>query len=320
MNISLIFSNKVLLESGFGFAGLSDFKKNLQKKQIKFSGDREHMAEVVKIDGVSIEDVEGWLPENLTIPVIIEGKTGILSNKQLKICNQDDQELLDLLKDAHLRLVSEVDSTLVSKKDNINLEDIDRMCDEFSDSIGLIVPFKEFNINDLFDNINIAEEYEHKLIGMLVDIKTIWFAIDYDMFQLASSTQKDSVSRFKRYMYINNAIIRIRALWEKLMGLAVLLESPEMFDKTFAATKVRSFFIKNFSDAKNPATKKIWDVLHTVDNFEQRFRTPELHKIGRTIRWATQDSIDGEMNRLLGHKNDLNKLLRDIVEIINDKK
>ena len=39
----LVFSNKALIDSGIGFAGLSDLKKNLQKKQIKFTSVREYM-------------------------------------------------------------------------------------------------------------------------------------------------------------------------------------------------------------------------------------------------------------------------------------
>lgn len=317
----LVFSNKALQGTDFGFSGLSELKKEFQKREIKFSAVREFQAEIISLDNVPIDVVKSWLPENLIIPVIIEGKAGILSSKQLKFCKLDDQELLDLLKDAHLQFVLDDENTLVDEKDNINinLEEIDQMCDEFSDSIGLVTPLKELNINKLFDNINIEEIYQHKLTGMLVDIKTIWFAMEYDLLQFEGSRDKDSTSKFKRYMYINNTIIRIRALWEKLIGLAVLLESPELFDKTFSAKKVRAYFIKNFKNAKNPTTKRIWDVLHSVDNFEQHFRTPELHKIGRTIRWVTQDSYGKETNRLYGHRNDLNSLLREIVGILNEK-
>jgi hypothetical protein len=322
MNGLLIFSYKKLNDSNFNFASLLNLKKEFQKKNIKFTPERELMAEVIKFNNAPeelIDIVKHKLPDNFNIIVILEGRVAILSNRQLKFCFQDDPEMIILLKEAHLELSSEADDLIIGAKNNVNLDEIDKLCDEFADEIGFVVPFNELNVDQLYYRINIVEEYEHKLFGMLIDIKTIWFAMEYDLLQLAKNMGTDSVSKFKRYMYINNSILRIRALWEKLIGFAVLLESPEEFEKTFSARRVRSTFLTKFEAAKNPVTQKIWNVLHTVELFDQRFRTPEVHKIGRTIHWATQESLGNEVNRLMGHRNDLNSLLREIVEDLMKK-
>jgi len=162
---------------------------------------------------------------------------------------------------------------------------------------------------------NINKKHEHKLVGMLVDIKSIRFALDYDLYQLGRNAVGEDVNaRFKRFMYVNNAIVRIRTLWEKLIGLAILLERPDDFDRILSARKVRSTFIKNFKDSQHPVVKNIWDYLHSIDTFEQKFRSPELHKIGRTIRWAAREKLGEETNRFLAYHNDLNMLLRNIVK------
>lgn len=195
---------------------------------------------------------------------------------------------------------------------------------------------KEFHVERLLQDISIQKAFEPKLTGILVDIKTIWFALEYDLLQASRNTdsllnkglkiyglpdlrgteeEQAITRRFKRYIYINNSIVRIRALWEKLIGLAVLIERPDHFDK-IRARGMRSRFIKEFRNAKNPVTKYIWDYVHSIELFEERFRSPELHKTGRTIWWASQEKLGEETNRLLAYVNDLNRTLRDILVLI----
>jgi len=76
---------------------------------------------------------------------------------------------------------------------------------------------------------------------------------------------------------------------------------------------VRSTFIRKFKASRHPIVRDIWDHLHSLDTFERRFRTPELHKIGRTIWWASKEKLGEEINRLIAYRNDLNRLLRSIV-------
>ncbi|MEE9510133.1 MAG: hypothetical protein V3V81_06535, partial [Candidatus Bathyarchaeia archaeon] len=164
--------------------------------------------------------------------------------------------------------------------------------------------------------INIDNQFNHKLVGVLVDIKSIWCALQYDFIQLARNTSEDDNARIKRYIFINDVIVRIRAFWERLIGLAILVDRPEEFDKVFSNRRTRRAFKREFASSKNSVTKLIWDYSHSLDLFENKFRTPELHKIGRTIRWASKKRLSGEINRLLAYQNDLNRLIRQIVEIV----
>ncbi len=75
---------------------------------------------------------------------------------------------------------------LNDKEEGFTLSKIDEMCDDFSKSIGTVVGFKELNVEELYNSIKISEGYEHKLIGVLIDIETIWVAMKYDFFQFAT--------------------------------------------------------------------------------------------------------------------------------------
>jgi hypothetical protein len=167
---------------------VSDLKKELHRKHVIFSAIREFMAEVIKLKNASDEVIQitrAKLPENLIIPAIIDGQSVVISNKEIRVCNQDDPELLALLTDAHMQFVSNP-AILNDKEEGITLSQIDEMCDDFSKGIGTAVGFKELNVEELYNSIKISEGYEHKLIGILIDIKTIWVAMKYDLIQFAT--------------------------------------------------------------------------------------------------------------------------------------
>jgi hypothetical protein len=83
---------------------------------------------------------------------------------------------------------------------------------------------------------------------------------------------------------------------------------------------MRRAFIKEFRNSQQPVARIIWDYVHSLDTFELRFRAPELHKIGRTIWWAAQEKLGDETNRFIAYRNDLNRVLRNIVQELKGSK
>ena len=254
------------------------------------------------------------MPDKYDIPVLIEGSCAIVSKHDVTKCDAENEKFKQLLRDAHLEVSPKKEIKYRSRTAYLSIAEINKLCDDFADSENIPMALKEFDIENFYEKIDVGEEFKSKLKGVLTDIKSIWFALGYDIIQFAKNTGDDIDARFKRYIYINNIVVRIRALWERLIGLAVLLERPHDYDKIFKAQKVRRKFIKEFKDSKHLVSKYIWDYLHSIDIFERRFRTPEIHKIGRTIRWATRENPSEEVNRPLAHYNDLNILLREIVK------
>ncbi|HEX6293068.1 MAG TPA: hypothetical protein VFZ66_28050 [Herpetosiphonaceae bacterium] len=336
MKSFIIFPQTAWTSAGLGFAGIHHLSQALLKSGVKCKAQREYQAIIFEFEELReevLELVSKELPDGYEIPIVFNGQCMIVSNDTTVLCNADDDKFQRLLRDAHLQVTSQEE--MEDELTKLPLNEINKMCDIFAHVEGAVLPLTEFDIEKILASIAIDKTYKHKLAGILVDIKTIWFALQYDLSQMSrnasefieqnymfygSSTLRfsqeeiDYTKRFKRYMYINNAIVRIRALWEKLIGLAILLECPDRFDEILKAKRVRATFVKNFRDARNPITRSIWDRIHSIDPFEERFRTPELHKIGRTIGWAAQETLGEETNRLLAHCNDLNRLLREMLK------
>lgn len=314
MKSCIIFPQTAWINPGLGFAGIKDLNDGMIGKNVKFKSTRHYQAivfEIENLDEETIELVKKRLPDDYEIPALLEGYCSIISKNEVIRCDVEDEKFKKLMQDAYLKVLTERE---IEEIPPLSLSEINKLCNDFADSEGLLVPLKKFDMEKLHSCIHVNEKIEHKLVGILVDIKSTWFALDYDMHQIGRNTGKSVKARFKRYIYVNNAIVRIRTLWEKLIGLAILLERPNDFDKILSAKKVRSAFIKNFKDSQHPIVRAIWDYLHSIDAFEQRFRSPELHKVGRTIWWAAREKLGEETNRFFAYYNDLNRLLRDIVK------
>jgi len=310
----VIFPQTAWVNSDLGFFGIKDIADDLKKNNVKFKLTREYQAVVFEIDNLDRETIgliRERLPHSYKVPAFFRGYCSIISRKGITKCSPADGEFEKLMRDAHLKVTT---AKKIEEIPELSSSEINELCNNFADSEHIPMALKEFDIERLRKTINVSKEFEHKLVGILVDIKGIWFGLDYDLTQLARNTGDDTSARFKRYIYVNNAIVRIRALWEKLIGLAILLERPKDFDKILSARRVRRAFIKGFKNSQNPAVRNIWDYLHSLDTFEQRFRTPELHKIGRTIWWAAREKLGEEVNRFIAYRNDLNRLLRSVVE------
>ena len=310
----LIFPETAWTESSLGFSGISFLENQLKGIGLDIKCRNEYQAIVFIIDNINeyaIRIVQENLPNNFSIPVILKGTCFILNKKTLRKCECEDADFKKLMDDAHLVIKERISEELP----NLSYQEIDQLINEFSQTTFKFKPV-EINIEKIVKHINIEKEHENRLIHVLVDIKSIWYAMEYDFIQLANYVSETSNHRFKRYVYINNIITRIRSLWEKLIALAILLELPTQFDNILGARRVRTRFIRMFKDNNNPIIKKIWDGIHSLEIFEQKYRTPELHKIGRTIWWASKVKLDQEVNRLIFHRNILNRILREIMELI----
>jgi len=314
----IIFPETAWTNVPLGYAGIKYLADEIKKMNCELEVVREFMAvvfEIGKFNSEIINIVTTKLPDGYEIPALLLGSPFIISKHGAIPCPDHDVRFQKLIQDAQVAFSRiGIDK---QEKPRLSLDEINTLCNEFAESEHIPMSLKEFDIKKLSKSIHVNEKFELKLVRMLEEIKCIWFALDYDMNQLAINTSENADARFKRYVYINNAIVRIQSIWEKLIGLAVLLERPEDFDKILS--KGRTAFQKNFRHATNPVVKEIWDYSYSLDIFGERYRTPELHKIGRTIHWAAQKTLGQEINRFIGYRNDLNRFLRRIVSKLDQK-
>lgn len=316
----IIFPETAWTNVPLGYAGIKYLADEIKKMNCELKVVREFMAvvfEIGKFNPEIMNVVREKLPDNYQIPVLLQGSPFIISKDHVIPCAVDDVSFRKLMQDAQVAF-SRIGIDQLEKP-RLSLDEINTLCNDFAESEHFPMPLKEFDIKKLSKSIHVNEKkFEHRLVGILEEIKCIWFALDYDLNQLSRNTGENANARFKRYMYINNAIVRIQSIWEKLIGLAILLERPEDFDKILSK-KGRTAFQKNFKHATNPVAKEIWDYSYSLDIFGERYRTPELHKIGKTIHWAAQKTLGEEINRFIGYRNDLNGFLRRIVSKLDQK-
>jgi hypothetical protein len=337
MKAQIIFPETAWTESSLGFAGIRALQRRLEEAtSVKVT--REYQAVVFDIDGLVSEQlalIREALPDGYEIPALVDGTYMVLSRNRESLCLPTDSDYARLLRDAHLVFG---EGEPASPEGPRSVSEIDRMCAVFAD-IEAIPWYTPFNVESLLTAIPISGTMTRKLAGVLVDIKATWLGLEYDLLQMSRNTtpaislgqgvrvygvpalrgtaeEQEAARRFRRYVYVSNAVVRIRTLWEKLIALGVLLERPGKLDAILGRKRVRTAFVKSFADAEHPVTKLIWDHVHSLDVFEARFRTPELHKTGRAIWWTTAERLGEETNRLLGHRNDLNRLLQKVVQAL----
>ncbi|MBW4657794.1 MAG: hypothetical protein KME15_03905 [Drouetiella hepatica Uher 2000/2452] len=134
--------------------------------------------------------------------------------------------------------------------------------------------------------------------------------------------------RMGRYIASSNTAIRLRAMWDKLMGLKVLLYCPDKYE-SFSGAKSRLRAFKKVVDTWKIADEKQieeaeeWNkaLEQSIDQFEKyvreiddNFRTAEAHSVGRMWKWAfvKQEDEDDPFEKLLLASNDIYEQLNEV--------
>jgi hypothetical protein len=299
MKSLIVFPETAWTKSSLGFSGIAKLLDEISIN-IKIDVIREYgsiIFVIEELDKDTIHLIQMGLPNNFMIFGLIDGQWNIISNNAKIQCDVNDEKFKKISQESqlpfsfeHLFLTEFVEIREIPEQ---FLAEMNELCNNFIASEKIPETFSKFiseelNIEKLNKAIHIEDQFRPKLIGVLVDIKSIWCALEYNSIQLARNTSEEDCVRFKRYILISDTIVRIRALWERLISLAILVDRPEKFDKISGNKSKRRAFIKEFKNSTNSVTKLIWDYSYSLEFFENKFRTPELHKIGRTIRWASK--------------------------------
>lgn len=85
-------------------------------------------------------------------------------------------------------------------------------------------------------------------------------------------------------------VFRYRALWDKLMGIIVLLVDPKNYDKFCKAKSRKKFFIDVLTPKGRTWPAYAQKVGEVIDEFDSRFRTTETHGSGRIRKLVFEPS------------------------------
>jgi hypothetical protein len=136
-------------------------------------------------------------------------------------------------------------------------------------------------------------------------------------------------NRMDRYIAASNVAHRIRAMWDKIMGLIVLLEHPKEYQrfanaKSRSATfkKIRKKHIENYrghlDEVVEYLTSNLARIVENIDIINDNYRTSEAHSVGRILKWAFAKQTDDDdpfefmVEAYNEIRNHLNKLISSI--------
>lgn len=108
-----------------------------------------------------------------------------------------------------------------------------------------------------------------------------------------------------------NFVLRYRALWDKIMGVLILLFCSDEYDKFCDANSRQKAFGKIMRETKALSEDKCIKIENCIKDFNDRFRTAEAHGSGVLRKWSfvVQDGEDNPIEDFLFVSNELDDCL-----------
>ncbi len=177
-----------------------------------------------------------------------------------------------------------------------------------------------------------------KLFTALLDLKLNFVMLHTDMMKaavtwsqffskdkLAGGSVLDDQQKFDGktdiQYYFTNFITRYRALWDKLMGILLLMYQADRYDEFRRARSRKKAFQKICNGITQIPNDFVEDILKHISEFDQEFRTPEVHGTGSLRKWTfTMFSLHETPSiKLIGYWNLLLPVLTQIDQILRNE-
>lgn len=119
-----------------------------------------------------------------------------------------------------------------------------------------------------------------------------------------------------------NFVLRYRALWDKVMGVLILLLCPNEYDKFCKASSRLKAFGKIMRSTSALSEDECIKIKKCITGFSDRFRTAEAHGSGVLRKWSfvVQDGEDNPIEDFLWASNELDECLALISFILKRTK
>ena len=127
-------------------------------------------------------------------------------------------------------------------------------------------------------------------------------------------TQKSFEPRMRLHHYTNAHIFRYRSLWDKIMGLFVLVFAPTEYEKFSSANSKKKAFAKIAKNHTILPPEIIEGIQSALQKFDDMFRTVEAHGTG-SLRKASFVWVEPETSnqlKLIEYWNLLNQVAHTI--------
>jgi hypothetical protein len=202
-------------------------------------------------------------------------------------------------------------------------------------SIGLS-PWPHFSIREAFEAFD--GDYGKRIFAALMDLQLQHTILEHDLQVIRTELNTDYCDaerksrnvltdlffarRMRLYQAASNCTLRTRAIWDKIMGVLILILSPSEYESWLRKDSRKSAFGKLAEPWGEYGGKTAERIQRVVSSLDQRFRTAEAHGTGRLRKWvfATQIGEDDPFEELLLHSNELAEDLSTITFVIRTTK
>lgn len=142
--------------------------------------------------------------------------------------------------------------------------------------------------------------------------------------KLEGGSVLDSSVKFNGKMEIHRAntsfVLRYRAIWDKIMGLLILMHAPTQYEKFIGAKSRKKEFVKIAKATKFADDIFLGTLEELLTNFDDRFRTAEAHGSGvlRKYSFAMESLEKNPQIELVEYWNKVNQFLLNYGKIFTN--
>lgn len=128
--------------------------------------------------------------------------------------------------------------------------------------------------------------------------------------------------RMKLHQYTSAYIFRYRSLWDKIMGLFVLVFANDEYEKFSRAQSKKKTFAKIAKAHTFLPLKIVEDIQSILQKFDDIFRTGEVHGTGslRKVSFTWVEIEKSHQLKLIGYWNLLNQVAHSIGGLFDSQK
>lgn len=160
-------------------------------------------------------------------------------------------------------------------------------------------------LEDWYKYCIVQNEIGGKIFTSILDMKFHFIFLDFDMVKAIKSWERifkdrESVNIIEDYSsfeetikileHFSNYVLRYRAIWDKLMGLIVLLDVPEKSDSFRSSKSRKKSFRKLCNEFKGKIKVDGERLVKFLEDFDNEYRTPEAHGTGKMRKWILDPS------------------------------
>lgn len=188
---------------------------------------------------------------------------------------------------------------------------------------GTSLPY--INLEVAYEKLIPSENHGSRVFFALLDLKMNFVILQIDSFNSGAiwnsqtSIKKEEnqsildnsnlfLKRLEIYYHDSNFIPRYRAMWDKIMGILLLISSEEHY-KIYNSSKSKKKAFKKLSKEVHFLNDNFINILEHIQEFDDTFRTQEIHRFGSLRKFSFLDSPHNSKEYIL-LKNSWNVMIQ----------